>query len=221
MATKPTTLPEWASGGSADITEPTLLKKQTGWVVEAPPHNYFNWWQKLVWQWMVYLDAFLTDVHTWTQNQDFSGGLTAVTAAISDFFTAVTAVITDLTATSLTVAVSATLPAPTVTYATVFASGVTNVPGAQKCCWWKNADGTVEVIINAQHSSSTAWNVLTLPAGFRPNVGIVVPASINGLGNASLAITSGGLITAAIDGSASLAQVDAQFRFRADITAAP
>ncbi len=36
-------LPRWATGAGAAITEPNEAKKDAGWIVEAPPHDYFNW----------------------------------------------------------------------------------------------------------------------------------------------------------------------------------
>lgn len=73
MATKPTNLAEWATAGGAAVTEPTLPEKQTGWVVDTkPPAQWFNWWQKLVHQWVVWLDAFESEAHTWSATQTFA-----------------------------------------------------------------------------------------------------------------------------------------------------
>lgn len=52
MATEPTKLPEWASSGSAAITEPSEAKKDLGWIAEKPPHEYFNWLLNLIYQWV-------------------------------------------------------------------------------------------------------------------------------------------------------------------------
>jgi hypothetical protein len=52
---RPSILPEWASGGTK--TEPSSAKKALGWVFgERPPFDFFNWWQDLVSDWIVYLD---------------------------------------------------------------------------------------------------------------------------------------------------------------------
>lgn len=63
MTSPPNKLPEWATGGSADITEPLLSKKQLGWVGGAtpdrPPAQFFNWWQNLSYQWMEFFRNFL------------------------------------------------------------------------------------------------------------------------------------------------------------------
>lgn len=68
---RPSSLPEWAStAGPSDLIEPALLKKQSGWrkvivgvdsIPEKPPYQEFNWWQNLVYKWVVYW-ADLTDV---------------------------------------------------------------------------------------------------------------------------------------------------------------
>jgi len=43
LLTKPNMQQVWASGG--DIVEPSDLKKQQGWTVEVPPHQFENWIQ--------------------------------------------------------------------------------------------------------------------------------------------------------------------------------
>lgn len=56
--TRPTKFPEWASGGSADITEPTAGEKATGWAnLQKPGHDVFNWWQELAYEWLQYFDV--------------------------------------------------------------------------------------------------------------------------------------------------------------------
>lgn len=75
----PTELPEWASGGSAAITDPTLAEKQLGWTDgEEPPAEYFNWWMNLVFLWISYLStAALKGVaQSFTALQTFAAGLT-------------------------------------------------------------------------------------------------------------------------------------------------
>lgn len=56
VGTRPSKYPEWASGVGADIVEPSGTKKAQGWIVEVPPHEYFNWLENLVYQWLVYMD---------------------------------------------------------------------------------------------------------------------------------------------------------------------
>lgn len=75
MATKPTNLAEWATG-AAPIVEPSLPQKQAGWATGTkPPAQWFNWWWKLVHQWIVWLDAFESEFHTWTAFQQFDAGV--------------------------------------------------------------------------------------------------------------------------------------------------
>lgn len=55
---KPSTLPEWATDGDAQVVEPTSGKKAIGWVPrEHPPAQYLNWWQRLVYEWIEWLDG--------------------------------------------------------------------------------------------------------------------------------------------------------------------
>lgn len=73
MATKPSSVPEWATGGGAALLEPLLAEKQLGWVPGSRgPAQWFNWWMKLVYLWMVWLDAFESEAHTWSALQTFS-----------------------------------------------------------------------------------------------------------------------------------------------------
>ncbi len=58
---KPSTLPRWATGGSAQIKEPTSGKKDLGFVsAEKPPNQYFDWLFNTIYLWLVYLDALNT-----------------------------------------------------------------------------------------------------------------------------------------------------------------
>jgi len=76
MAVKPTNLAEWATG-AAPIVEPTTPQKQAGWPVDfKPPAQWFNWWMELVHQWMVWLDAFESEAHTWSAIQTFGNAAT-------------------------------------------------------------------------------------------------------------------------------------------------
>lgn len=54
MATKPTSLPEWASSGV--IVEPAAGKKALGWTTERPAYTFFNWLFNLIYQWIQYLN---------------------------------------------------------------------------------------------------------------------------------------------------------------------
>ena len=54
MATKPTTLPQWATTGT--VTEPSAGKKALGWIAEKPPFAYMNWLLNLIYQWCAYVN---------------------------------------------------------------------------------------------------------------------------------------------------------------------
>lgn len=80
MATKPSNIAEWGTG-AAPIVEPTLPQKQAGWAVAfKPPAQWFNWWMKLVHLWIVWLDAFESEAHTWSAFQTFSAFENTTTA---------------------------------------------------------------------------------------------------------------------------------------------
>jgi len=55
--TRPADYPDWATGASADVVEPTAGKKLVGWVAgERPPAQYMNWLAERVrdyLQWLV------------------------------------------------------------------------------------------------------------------------------------------------------------------------
>lgn len=82
---KPVTLPIWATtAGPSDLTEPLLAEKQAGWPVGyEPPSQWFNWWMLLVYNWVVWLDAFESTAHTWTALQQFSLGISAYGADVN------------------------------------------------------------------------------------------------------------------------------------------
>jgi hypothetical protein len=75
---KPTTLPRWATGGTAQVVEPTEGKKDTGWVpLEKPPAQYENWARKLVYDWLVYLNGLANEAFTWAAKHTFAAGLSS------------------------------------------------------------------------------------------------------------------------------------------------
>jgi len=53
---KPAQDAKWATSGSALITDPGVGKRDTGWIVEIPPVEFFNWWMNNVGNWIEYLD---------------------------------------------------------------------------------------------------------------------------------------------------------------------
>jgi hypothetical protein len=77
MATKPVTLPEWASDAAADVVIPSAGKKLLGWIKgERPPAQYFNWWQELVYNWIQYLDDLAAQNFAWTATHSFAASTT-------------------------------------------------------------------------------------------------------------------------------------------------
>lgn len=59
MAQKPTDLPEWASDPGADVETPPPGKRAEGWTpLEKPPHQWFNWLFRLLYQWAAFLQDY-------------------------------------------------------------------------------------------------------------------------------------------------------------------
>lgn len=70
---KPSTEPTWADGATASVATPSVIKRALGWVIsERPAPSHFNWWMKLVGEWLQYfasnapsryvsIDEFVTD----------------------------------------------------------------------------------------------------------------------------------------------------------------
>ena len=64
MADKPVLYPQWASNDVVDpisqqynVVEPPLEKKTDGWFLgEKPNRQWWNWFQRLVYDWIVWLD---------------------------------------------------------------------------------------------------------------------------------------------------------------------
>lgn len=81
MATKPlsSTLPRWAdtvAGDPSKVSEPPSGKKDIGWLVaEKPPAQWKNWLLLQCYNWLLWLDAFETESHTWTKLQTFTASV--------------------------------------------------------------------------------------------------------------------------------------------------
>lgn len=72
---KPVSLPRWATGGGAVITDPPSGNKDTGWTLnQVPPSSWFNWYMNLVYLWTQYLDGIEGETLDWTVAQTFSSG---------------------------------------------------------------------------------------------------------------------------------------------------
>jgi hypothetical protein len=59
---KPAQDAKWATSGSALIQDPGTGKRDTGWVVEIPPVEFFNWWMNNVGNWIEYLDCTVDEI---------------------------------------------------------------------------------------------------------------------------------------------------------------
>lgn len=78
LPTRPTKDVEFASGNSAAIIEPPQPQKDTGWLAQKPPRQYFNWLHNLYWRWQLYLDRriirtmpVVTDPGATAANKDY------------------------------------------------------------------------------------------------------------------------------------------------------
>lgn len=151
MATKPTNLFRWASAGGAVITEPTSGKKDTGFgtTAEVLAGELLNWLHNGAYQWFLYLDAFLTDAHTWAGAQTFSGAV-------------------NLNGTN-TLSTATTLAHPTITYPTINANYVTSSL-LLKPSYWKDAYGVVHLAGGCTTGVGAVDGdiLFTLAAGSRP-----------------------------------------------------
>lgn len=75
LLTKPDMQQVWASGG--DIVEPSDLKKQQGWTVEVPPHQFENWIQNRQDEYLAHINQ--RGIPEWDGNTEYeAGGLSYV-----------------------------------------------------------------------------------------------------------------------------------------------
>ncbi len=81
---KPSELPIWATDSGAAVVDPGTAKKQQGWTAEIPPHEFFNFWQNLVYQWVLYLDTQVDAVAGQQNNYDAIVGTNGTDANIPD-----------------------------------------------------------------------------------------------------------------------------------------
>ena len=89
MATKPltATLPRWASTVTANparYVDPPSGKKDIGWdVAEKPPAQWKNWLLYNTYNWLVWLDAFESEAHTWSATQTFGVGISVSNSTLN------------------------------------------------------------------------------------------------------------------------------------------
>ena len=102
MATKPSSVPLWNTGGANNVGAPSGAKIVLGWLIgERPPSTTFNWLQKLTGEWLQYLSdgaftgaASFANAVTMAQTLAVTGAST-LTGAVSALSTlAVTGLIT-------------------------------------------------------------------------------------------------------------------------------
>lgn len=75
MATKPSTVPLWATNGGTTV-EPLLAEKQAGWLsAKKLPARWMNWRDNLTYLWILWLQAYESEAHIWTALQTFSNGV--------------------------------------------------------------------------------------------------------------------------------------------------
>lgn len=177
---KPMQLPKWADGAGAAIVEPTEGQKDLGWVPgQKPPAQYFNWWKRLVYQWVAYLDGLTNEALTWASKHTFSAGLasgvapTAATDVVRktelDAEAAARAAVDASTLASAQAFTNAKFPALAWT-GPVLAAGWVNgggVGGNWNVGYWKDACGVVHIKGRAQWNSGST-SPFALPAGYRP-----------------------------------------------------
>lgn len=61
MLTPPTTSPNWATSGSAEVDTPAPVVRAIGWTSKIPPAvGWMNWWFRLVAEWITYLSGRTT-----------------------------------------------------------------------------------------------------------------------------------------------------------------
>jgi hypothetical protein len=85
---KPTDLAIWATDTNYPSTSdpikiaPSAGVKAAGWAGDQKPSaQRLNWWMNAVYNWVVWLDAFESTVHTWTALQTLQAGITVTQSA--------------------------------------------------------------------------------------------------------------------------------------------
>lgn len=133
LLTKPNMQQVWASGG--DIIEPSDLKKQQGWTVEVPPHQFENWIQNRQDEYLAHINQ--RGIPAWDGNTEYeAGGLSYVQGSDGKVYKSVAASgpssvvqnpTTDVTDTYWTVAFVAAAEKLNAPIATVAAAGTINL----------------------------------------------------------------------------------------------
>ena len=65
MAERPNELPIWAENGGADVTTPSLSKRNTGWFIdESPAADFVNWLSRSVGKWVHHIGSHVSTFDT-------------------------------------------------------------------------------------------------------------------------------------------------------------
>ena len=56
VLTKPTEIPRWATDPGAGISTPPEAKKDSGFIIEVPPYQWFNWLHHFQYEWIKYFE---------------------------------------------------------------------------------------------------------------------------------------------------------------------
>ena len=85
MAPRPTEFPRWATGGTAEVTEPSEEEKDSGHIPQTILHAALaNWLQKLVYDWLLYLDGDRVSLTTATMPTQAKPGTAAAVGVATE-----------------------------------------------------------------------------------------------------------------------------------------
>jgi len=79
---KPPEVPTWATDPSATIITPSVAKRALGWIVELPPHEFFNWLGNRTGQWLAYVNSAFRNVSSFTYATDIGLSLGGTDASL-------------------------------------------------------------------------------------------------------------------------------------------
>lgn len=83
---QPSIVPEWNTTPATNNVDPGATAKGTGWLTnQIPPSSWLNWWQRAVWEWIVYLKFITAEALTWTAAQVFQVGITVTNTITSGY----------------------------------------------------------------------------------------------------------------------------------------
>lgn len=81
---QPSIVPEWNTTPATNNVDPGATAKGTGWLTnQIPPSSWLNWWQRAVWEWIVYLKFITTEALTWTAAHIFQSGVVVTNSILN------------------------------------------------------------------------------------------------------------------------------------------